>query len=300
MTEQLARFDDGALETALRSLATSIDWPTAAPLTADGATAGPDIATRVRARLVAGERPRARRSWWDLGGRRVSRALVLAIVALLALAIAAGAVGLRLPGLRFIFGEPPSSVLPSPTLPVGTSSGASGASRPTPTPTLPPITGMTLRLGKQVSLDEVEALTGVPVRLPVDDRLGTPDSVWVDPAKSDQIAYVWAADADLPQTSEPGVGLVLMRFEGATGDEYYEKAIHGGTRLSMVDVGGRDGWWISGDPHFFFYRDAQGRFVEDDRRWVGDALVWTDGTATYRIESALGRDATIALAESIR
>src|SRR5262245_18687833 len=117
MTDQLARFVDAALEAALRSLATSIDWPTAAPVTSDGATAGPDIATRVRARLVAGERPRERGSWWDLRGRRISRALVLAIVALLALAIAAGAIGLRLPGLRFIFGEPPPSAVPSPTVP---------------------------------------------------------------------------------------------------------------------------------------------------------------------------------------
>ena len=39
--------------------------------------------------------------------------------------------------------------------------------------------------------------------------------------------------------------------------------------------------------------------IGDERRWVGDALVWSDGTTTNRIESALGRDATIALAESI-
>ena len=36
MTDRLAHFDDAALETALRSLATSIDWPTAAPTTPDG------------------------------------------------------------------------------------------------------------------------------------------------------------------------------------------------------------------------------------------------------------------------
>jgi hypothetical protein len=52
--------------------------------------------------------------------------------------------------------------------------------------------------------------------------------------------------------------------------------------------------------HFFFYvrPDTEG-YVDDGRRWVGDALVWYDGTATYRIESSLGRDATIGIAESI-
>jgi hypothetical protein len=302
MTDRLARFDDAALETALRSLATSIDWPTTAPTTPDGVLAGPDIATRVRVGLTAGERPRTRRSWWTVGGRPVSRALVLALVALLALAIAAGAVGLRLPGLRFIFGEPPPSAVPSASAPAGASPGTSGAGRASPTrsPTLPPVTGMNIRLGQQVTLDEVEALTGVPIRLPVDDRLGPPDTVWVDPAKSDQVAYVWAADANLPATSEPGVGLVFMRFDGRTDDGFYQKVIGSGTRLSRVDVGGHDGWWISGDMHFFFYQGPNGEFIEDGRRWVGDALVWTDGATTYRIESALGRDATIALAESIQ
>jgi hypothetical protein len=40
--------------------------------------------------------------------------------------------------------------------------------------------------------------------------------------------------------------------------------------------------------------------VDDGRRWVGDALIWNDGLSTYRIESALGKAATIAVAESVR
>src|SRR3954470_16178421 len=160
-------------------------------------------------------------------------------------------------------------------------------------PTLPPIAGMRLLLGRQVALDEVEPATGVAVRLPKDSRLGRPDSVWIDPAKGDQVAYVWKSSGELPQTLEPGVGLVLMRFDGRNDDEFYDKAIHSGTTLERVKVAGHAGYWISGDPHFFFYTAADGRFVEDSRRWVGDALIWNDGTATYRIESGLGRDATI-------
>lgn len=293
---QMARDDDG-LETALRALAREIDWPAASPVTADGATAGPDIATKVRARLVAGERRREPgpepRRWWSIGGRPVRRSLVLAIVALLALAIAAAAVGLGLPGLRITFGESPASLLPSPT------ATPAGSRSPTPTPTLPPIAGMRLNLGRQVALDEVEAVSGVPVKLPTDARLGPPDSVWVDRAKGDQVAYVWKASGDLPETVEPGVGLVLMQFDGKNDEQFYEKTINSGTTLERVKVAGHDGYWISGDPHFFFYTTSSGAFVEDPRRWVGDALIWNDGTATYRIESALGRDATIEIAESI-
>jgi hypothetical protein len=290
MTDRpMALMDDATLEGALRSLASSIDWPAAAPVAPSGATAGPDIATRVRVRLTAGERSRSTSPWWRPTGRSWRRALVLAVIALLGLAIVAGAAGLGLPGLRFIFGEPPASAVPSAAAPPSTGSGAA----------LPPIPGMRLNLGRQATLEEVEALTGEPARLPTDARLGPPDSVWIDPGKGGQVAYVWAAGDELPTTSERGVGLVLMRFPGVTDDEFYQKVIGSGTKLSMVDVDGDDGWWISGDMHFFFYERPGTGYVDDGRRWVGDALIWNDGDATYRIESALGKDATIALAESI-
>jgi hypothetical protein len=293
MTDRRMLLDDHGLEAALRALSSEIDWPTSAPAAADGTPIGPDIATRVRARVASRER-RPRR-WWTSGGRPLRRGLVLALLALLGLAIVAGAVGLGLPGLRITLGEPPASVLPSPTV----TSNPTGSRPPSPSPTLPPIAGMRLLLGRQVALDDVEPETGVPVRLPKDERLGPPDSVWIDPAKGDQVAYVWKPSGDLPETLEAGVGLVLMRFDGRNEDEFYDKAIHSGTTLERVKVAGHDGYWISGDPHFFFYTDANGQFVEDSRRWVGDALIWNDGTATYRIESSLGRDATIAIAESM-
>jgi len=293
MTDRRLALDDLGLENALRALSTEIDWPTAPPPGPGGAPTRPDIAMRVRARLASRE-PRGR-GWWAFGGRPLRRGLLLALLALLGLAIIAGAVGLGLPGLRITLGEPPPSVLPSPTA----ATGATGSRPPAVSPTLPPIAGMRLLLGRQVALDEVEPATGVAVRLPKDSRLGRPDSVWIDPAKGDQVAYVWKSSGELPQTLEPGVGLVLMRFDGRNDDEFYDKAIHSGTTLERVKVAGHAGYWISGDPHFFFYTAADGRFVEDSRRWVGDALIWNDGTATYRIESGLGRDATIAIAESI-
>ena len=293
MTDRRMLVDDHGLEAALRALSIEIDWPTSAPAAADGTPIGPDIATLVRARVASRER-RPRR-WWTSGGRPLRRGLVLALLALLGLAIVAGAVGLGLPGLRITLGEPPASVLPSPTV----TSSSTGSRPPSPSPTLPPIAGMRLLLGRQVTLEDVERETGVPVRLPKDERLGPPDSVWIDPAKGDQVAYVWKSSGDLSETLEAGVGLVLMRFDGRNEDAFYDKAIHSGTTLERVKVAGHDGYWISGDPHFFFYTDANGQFVEDSRRWVGDALIWNDGTATYRIESSLGRDATIAIAESI-
>lgn len=282
----LAALDDAQLETVLRATSVSIAWPTASPAGA------PDVATRVRARIVAGET--ARRGPWRLW-RPARRGLVLALAALLVLAAIAGAVGLGLPGLRIILGEPPVSPPPSFLVPSGT--GRSGVPTPTPPPGAP---GSTLRLGDSVSLGDVESLTGFAPVLPTDPAIDPPDAVYVDRSRSNQVAFVWAPSAALPETRDPGVGLILMRFDGRMDEGYHQKLIGLGVTSEPVTVGGHAGFWISGDPHFFFYVQKDGTTVGDDRRWVGDALVWSDGTLTYRIESALGRDATIELAESLR
>ena len=289
MNEQrrpLAALDDAGLETALRASSVSIAWPTASPAGA------PDVATRVRARIVAGET--ARRGPWRLW-RPARRGLVLALAALLVLAAIAGAVGLGLPGLRIILGEP--RVSPPPSVPFPSVTGQSGVPTPTPIPGAP---GSALRLGDPVSLDEVETLTGFPPALPTDPAIGPPDAVYVDRSRSNQVAFVWAPSAALPETRDPGVGLILMRFDGRMDEGYHQKLLGLGVTSEPVRVAGRAGFWISGDPHFFFYVGKDGATIDDDRRWVGDALVWSDGTLTYRIESALGRDATIELAESLR
>jgi hypothetical protein len=286
----MAAFDDATLEGALRSLATAIDWPAAAPAAPSGVAAGPDVATRVRVRLTEPSRRRGPHPWWRPAWRPLRRSVVLALAALLALAVVAGAVGLGLPGLRFIFGQGPTPT-PAPTVRPGAT--------PTPTPTVPDVPGSNLSLGKLVRLDEVEGLTGFSVRLPTDPRLGEPDAVWVDTFRGNQVAYVWASNAELPETNERGVGFVLMRFDGTTDPGFFEKVINTGTTLERVEVGGQNGYWISGDPHFFFYIRNGEQVFDENRRWVGDALVWSDGTTTFRIESGLGRDATIAIAESI-
>ena len=67
-----------------------------------------------------------------------------------------------------------------------------------------------------------------------------------------------------------------------------------------MTVDGSQGWWISGAPHFFYYIDPEGNAVEDTHRQVGDTLIWSTGDVTYRLESSLGMEAAISLAESLR
>jgi hypothetical protein len=277
-----APLDDAALVAALRELAPHIDWPTGHP--------GPDLATRVRAGLAAGDG--AGRSGLLAGWRPLRRGLVLAILAVIAAAAVVTATLLGLPGLRLTLTDPGASARPS--MPGQTFAPASA-----PTTADPLAPGANLGLGTPIAPGDVATLTGQAIAGPSDPAIGPPDAVYVDVDRANQVALVWRASARLPASLEPGVGLVLMRFDGSVDAGLYEKMVGGETSVEPVAVGGQRAFWISGDPHLFFYVSPAGRVIEDQRRWVGDALVWSDGRMTYRLESALGRDAAIALAETI-
>lgn len=312
MTEMpLHRLPDREIEAALRGLEPAIAWPTAAP-TAEGV----DLAAAVRARIVAATpaaqrlpagqaeraepaRPRAtsllglgRRSWRPAlrSWRPARRSLVLALVALLAVAAVVGAVGLGLPGLRLILGEaptpPPASA--APTLEPGDSPA-------------PEALGASMGLGDALDPHDttgLDARAGFAVRVPADPAVGPPDAAYIDDAKGGQVTLLWATHPGLPATLEPGVGLLLSQFRGTVEEGYFAKAIGANTTVERVQVGGRGGFWVSGDPHVFFWEGPDG-FVDDPRRWVGDVLLWSDGPITYRLEASLGRDAAVRIAETL-
>ena len=306
----LHRRPDEAIEDALRLLSAEIAWPVAAT-----STGGPDIAAAVAARLVEEGRGTAesapalapaRRRWTWSPARR---ALVVAIIVLLTFAALVGAGGLGLPGLRILFGGPS----PSPTAPTASpSSGRSPSDGPSPsvarispTPVASPVRtappgppGTGLGLGTEVALGNLDARAGFDVKWPVGPTVGVPDAGWVDPALNDQVALVWAASDRLPTTTEPGVGLILTQFLGTIDDGMFTKILGPGTTVEPVQVGALHGYWITGQPHQFFYEGPNG-FVDASRRTVGDVLLWADGPITYRLETSLGRDAAIALAESM-
>jgi hypothetical protein len=285
MAEQPLRLrSDADLEAALRAFGDSVAWPEAA------AADGPDLASIVRARIETMPRTvkpaRPRWSWWP-----ARRALVAAILVLLALAALAGAAGLGLPGLRLILG--PAPVSPPPSLVPGASpsgGGPSGSAARAP--------GSDLGLGELVPLDELDARAGFAVGRPSEPALGPPDAAYVDPELGGQVALVWASRDGLPETLAPGVGLIVTAFQGATDGGFYTKAISNGTTVKAARVDGERAFWLSGGPHFLFYEGPNGN-VFDPRRWVGDALLWTDGPLTYRLETALGEAEAIRLAESI-
>jgi DNA-directed RNA polymerase specialized sigma24 family protein len=69
--------------------------------------------------------------------------------------------------------------------------------------------------------------------------------------------------------------------------------------VEALEVDGHAAYWISGAPHILRYSDPAGSDAIVVSRLASDALVWQSGEVVYRIESALGRDATLSLAEQL-
>jgi len=288
----LGQLTDMELGATLRGLAPAIAWPVG------GGAGEPDLATVVRGRVESMPVP-GRDRWAGLrstrwprpSGRPARRALVLALVALLAVAAIAGAVGLGLPGLRLILGE--ARPTPQPTL----APASETPSSPSPGPL-----GRALRLGETLDPNDPAGLddrAGFHVSLPDDPDLGPPDAAWIDDLKGGQVTLLWATRDGLPATSERDVGLLLGQFRGTVDSGFFSKIISGETTVEPVRVTGNRGYWLSGAPHVFFWEGPDG-FVDDPRRSVGDVLLWSDGSITYRLETSLGRDEAIRIAESMR
>jgi len=198
MIDHGRHLDDDALGGLLTTLGSGLAWPSADERV-------PDIATRVRVAIAASAMEPRARSGGPGSWRRARRAVLLAVAALLALAAVAGAVGLGLPGLRLILAEPSATPSSEP------SNGTPGGS----TSPLPSAPGERLGLGTLVTLAEADDQVDRSIPVPTDPAVGPPDAVFVDLARGGQVALVWAARPGLPETLAPGVGMILMSYDGA-------------------------------------------------------------------------------------
>ncbi|MEO6795960.1 MAG: hypothetical protein ABI401_10810 [Candidatus Dormibacter sp.] len=165
------------------------------------------------------------------------------------------------------------------------------------TPTASPAGSLAQRLalGRQVSFGEAQA--ALPYTIAYPQSLGPPDAVFLlQPAERQGVALVWSPRADLPLTAETGVGALLIEFPGKVQPDFFIKMLGPDATLESVRVGGNAGYWISGRPHDFVFLDPHGDPQQDSFRLAGNSLVWNQGTRLIRIESALGKDQTLALA----
>ena len=210
-------------------------------------------------RSVAERAQAPARRWWPSAW---PKAAALAVIATLLAAATAAALVLVLPGLR---------ITTVPTLPTA----EAVASR--------------LALGEPIPADTAGA--GIP-------GLGPPDEAYVI-GDHEVLSLVYLADDELPDLAGSGIGLLVQVIDGALDRERVEKLVVEGAAVTPVQVGDQSGFWIEGLPHLVRYIDPEGRERSERTRLVGDTLVWERDGLLYRIESGLGLEGSLRIAESI-
>jgi hypothetical protein len=261
---------DQHVEERLRDLALHLPPPTAA-----------DLSTAFLERVADPDRAAAREGLWAQMRRPVlaGAALCLALVAayaLLAPVRDATASVLRLVGIDIQHADPDA--------------------RP---PSLsPPVRA---ELGRRVAVDDVSAEVGFAVPLPRAPALGDPDEAYVvDGGASQVVTLVWREREGFPVASESGASALLSVFHGAPpDDEWVRKILYDGAQARRVSVNGAFGVFVSG-PQAVRYVGGNGGLHEALPRLSANSLIWLQDGVTLRLEAAVGADAALALAESVR
>ena len=150
-----------------------------------------------------------------------------------------------------------------------------------------PSPAVTPELGSRVSL--AEAAAAVPF-----DLVGPPRirglEIYLD---GDAVTFVRRAPSG-------DIELLITQFEGTLDRELVEKVLPPGSRLRSVVIGGRQGYWIAGDPHTVLYVDPFGEIRENTVRLAGNTLLWQRGRLTLRLEVGADLRRALLIARSLK
>lgn len=149
-----------------------------------------------------------------------------------------------------------------------------------------PSPAATPELGSRVSL--AEAAAAVPYDLVRPQRVRNLE-VYLD---GDAVTFVRRAPSG-------DIELLLTQFEGTLDGELVRKVLPPGSRLRSVVIGGRQGYWIAGDPHTVLYLDPLGEVRENTVRVAGNTLLWQRGRLTLRIEVGADLRRALLIARSL-
>jgi hypothetical protein len=225
----------------------------------------PDFSARVRVRL---EQAPASRTWLS---RRRTLVLALAI-----LAVAIGAV-LAVPGTRaaileffHLRGVTIQRVEELPTVPLQRDFNE-------------------LFLGDRVTLAEARERADFEVVVP--EALGEPDAVFFqDNPPGGMVSLVYGTP-DEPRA-------LFTQFRGRV-DEVIYKKVAAGTQIAALQIEGRPGFFLSGEPHEFSYFDRTGEYRQEIVRLAGNTLLWERGPLTLRLEADIDREEAVEIARSV-
>jgi hypothetical protein len=259
------RLDDRDLERTLSDIATRLDRPKR------------DIWPAVRARIAE----RRAQPWWSrLFFDRRALAPIAATVAILLVAAllltprVADALGhlLSIPGVQIY--EVPQSPTARPN-----------ASAPT-------------FAGQRVaSAAEASRIAGFTVRTPA--ALGEPSAIYVETAPV-RVTIVYASVKGIPVSSQAGVSAIVVEFKGTIETQIMAKAIGPGTFLDAVPLGNGVAYYLSGQPHQFFFRDPAGNLQPETLRLAGNTLLWEQDGYTYRLEAQVSKEEAVRIASTFR
>ena len=256
-------------EQELISIAKGLDYPRT-----------PDITGGVMRRLRPFARPwlLSRRFTWSL-------ALLLVVftsLMLIPLARAAILEFIQIGIVRIFRAEPIPLTPPQQGVPVTTVPLTA-----TPVLTAEPLIPILERLAGEMTLEAAQQTVGYPILLPsYPEDLGVPDRVFVQNAEGNMTVLVWID----PQ--QPNQILMSLHFipPGSWAIEKMNPAL-----VEETTVNGRRAIWAVG-PYPLRFSNGDLDFV---RLVGGHVLIWTDGDLTYRLETDLGLEEAIKIAESL-
>ena len=154
-------------------------------------------------------------------------------------------------------------------------------------------------LGDPVSLEQARRAVDFDVAVP--RSLGAPDDVYLDEfVPGGKVSLVYANVSDAPGIGGSDIGVVLSLFPGDLDRAYVSKTLHlGATKVDAVTIGGAPGFFIKGGPHEVFYLTPEGAERVDTLRLAGNTLLWESQGVAYRLETSLGKEAALEVAESL-
>src|SRR5256886_5869261 len=166
------------------------------------------------------------------------------------------------------------------------------------TPTARPNASAPAFAGQRVATAaEASRVAGFTVQMPT--ALGEPSAIYIETAPV-RVTIVYAAVKGIPLSPQAGVSAIVVEFKGTLETQIMSKAVGPNTFLDAVPLGSGVAYFLSGQPHQFFFRDPAGNIQPETLRLAGNTLLWVEAGVTYRLEAQVALDEAVRIASSFR
>ena len=155
-------------------------------------------------------------------------------------------------------------------------------------PEVPAEPDLELTLGQRVTLAEAQRDAAFDVKQLEEE----PDAVYLGDRGTVWLLY--------GSPERPRLLLAQTPFHSIDQELLLKKVAAAGTQVEPLSVGGAQGAFLSGDPHFLVLLDQLGNPVEDSARLARNVLLWSEGGVAYRLEGDFDRERALELADSLR